>query len=247
MINYLILEDEPIAARRLQRLLGDIRPDWQCIGKADSLRSGVDLLQKSEYHLVFSDIELSDCSAFEIFQESTPKAPIIFVTAFDQYALRVFDFNSVHYLLKPLNANALNAAIAKFETNPAYIGRDLPLFQTQREQLAYKLISRVGNRSTVINHTDLAYVYYSDRMTTAYLTTGESHLLDQSLDALVEYLPGEAFYRINRQCIVAKTAICGYSPATSSRLSLKLNSTSHTELIVSKENVKPFKDWLGAK
>lgn len=243
MFNYLILEDEPSARRRLQRMIKELRPDWQLAGHADSVQTGIKLLASTECDLILSDIELSDGSCFKIFSKSKLNIPVIFITAYNQYAVKAFEFNSIHYLLKPVKLEKLEFAISKFEAQPQSLVQ-IDQFSDKEHKVSKTLISHVGNRSILIDTRHICYIYHQNRSTKVYLENGRSHLLDHSLDALMNYLSHDHYFRINRQSIVSKRAIKQYEKATSNRLLLTLEPASHLELVVSKENSASFKQWL---
>lgn len=243
MISYLILEDEPSAKRRLRRLISQLRPDWKLAGHADSVEIGIKLLEKQKFDLIFSDIELSDGTCFEIFSKLKSNTPVIFITAYNQYAVKAFDFNSIHYLLKPIKIAKLELAIGKFEAQPHTIAR-INQFEEKEYEVSKTLISHVGNKSILINTSEICYIYHHDRITKAYLKDGKTHLLDHSLDALMSFLPNDEYFRINRQAIVNKKAVLQYEKASSNRLRLTLKLIVHKELVVSKENCSSFRQWL---
>ncbi len=244
MINYLIIEDEPSAVRRLKRKLLALRPLWNCVGVADGVESGIDLIDTVDFDLVFSDIELSDGSSFEIFSRLKHNVPIIFITAFSEYAVKAFDFNSVHYLLKPIKDKLLNIACEKYENNPSHFLNDNNLYKGASNSITSKLISRVGQKTTIVEIDDIVFIYHTERITRAYLNNGSHHLLDQTLDALTGFLPERGFYRINRQAIVNRKYISAYSKVSSNRLLLSTNPKFDIELIVSKVNHSEFKAWV---
>lgn len=245
MIRYIIIEDEPAARRRLKRMISELRPEWDCAGTADSKNACIALFRSTEYDLIVSDIELSDGTCFEVLNQSL-NVPVIFITAYDRYAIKAFDFNSIHYLLKPVNLQQLNVALHKFERQPSSLATSSLLDISSSDELPMSLVSRVGNQSTLIHIDDIAYIYYEDRTTMAYLSNGTSHILDQNLESLKEYLPENRFYRINRQAMVQKDKIRKFKGISSNRLELTLHPETRHILVVSKENSRLFKDWLNS-
>lgn len=244
MTRYVIIEDEPSAVRRLQRKLKTLRPSWVCAGTADSIVTGQRLLEFERYDVVFSDIELSDGNSFEIFRRLDSDVSIIFITAFSGYAIKAFDFNSIHYLLKPIKDEMINAAIEKFESNPNHFKNDSTMFSSPPTMLSQKLISRMGQKSTFVDTKDIAFFHHKERITRAYTKDKSRHLIDQSMEALIGYLSNDNFFRINRQTIVNKDYIEGYSRISSNRLLLNTAIGFGIDLIVSKENTSPFKEWI---
>lgn len=243
MTRYIIIEDEPAARRRLKRMVSELRPDWECTGTADSKDACIQLFKTAEYELIISDIELSDGTCFEVLKQSAD-VPVIFITAYDRYAIKAFDFNGIHYLLKPVNSQQLNAALHKFEKQPASLATTSLLDISAKDELPMSIVSKIGNQSTLIQIDEIAYIYHEDRTTMAYLSNGASHILDQNLESLKEYLPENRFFRINRQAIVQKDTVRKFKGISSNRLELTLHIETRHELVVSKENSKLFKDWL---
>ena len=243
MIKYIIIEDEPAALRRLKRLVTQLRKDWLCVGTADSISTAKKILKTQEYDLILSDIELSDGTSFELF-DSEIKTPIIFITAYDAYAIKAFDFNSIYYLLKPINEEKLNIALTKFERHPSQFNNSKIISQANHSDLSKTIISRIANKSTLIHIDQIAYCYSEKRTTKAFLFSGKFYHLDQSLETLNQFLPSQQFFKINRQAILNKAAVIQFTRIASNRLLIKIELRAEHELIVSKEKSKPFKEWL---
>lgn len=245
MTKLILLEDEPAAMRRLKRMITEIRPDWSIIGAAESVEEGFNLIKKNNYDLIISDIQLSDGLCFEIFEQTPPKKPIIFLTAWDDYAIKAFEFNSLHYLLKPIVLEKLNLAFSKFENQqiPATFNLEsfLPAKNTEYKS---RIISKVGKKTVLIEPGDIAIIHVYDGYTKAILFNTREHLLDYSLDSITQYLPEATFFRINRQCIINKKTIATFESHTSNRLLLNLNIHSDLEFVVSKEKTPVFKKWI---
>lgn len=243
MIKYIIIEDEPAARRRLKRNITEIRPNWNCVGEADSVEAGLQLVKTEEYDLLLTDIQLSDGTCFEILSNGIKK-PVIFITAFDNYAVQAFKFNSIHYLLKPITKKNLILAFQKFEKN---------LIQTEHNsissisELTQTLVSQIGNKSTLININEIAYIYHMDKITKVYLKSQKGHYINQSLEALDDYLPSDNFIRINRQAIINKNFVSQFTKVSSNRLEVSLSFEVEHELIVSKDKTKHFKKFMGIK
>jgi len=245
MINLCILEDEPAAQRRLKRMITDLRPEWNIGAIRDSVESGKQLLQDKTFDLILSDIQLSDGTCFEIFKKLHLKTPVIFITAYDEYALSAFDFNSIHYLVKPITPEALHLAFSKFEQNAlGSAEKILDLYSDEEHSLQFKILSKVGNKTVLIDPGDISFIYAANRMTKCVLFDGKSHFIDQSLDKLMAYLPADDFFRISRQYIVQFKAVNTYEKYSSNRLLLHIDPASTHELIVSKEKSSTFKRWI---
>ena len=245
MIRYIILEDEPAALKRLTKLIKQLRPSWVLKGSADSIETSKALISQEHYDLILSDIELSDGNCFEVFQNFSELKPIIFITAFNDFALKAFDFNSIHYLLKPMKPEQLEQALSKFENSQTgFHIANSSLIKNAKEDLQRKLISKLGGTTAVIDYNDIAYVVYTQKLTKSYMKNNEVHYFDHSLDKLMDYLPNQTFYRINRQTILNRDIIKGYQTISSNRLLLSTDPVSEVELIVSKEKTPIFKKWI---
>ena len=244
MTRLIIFEDEPNALRRLIRLIKEIRPEWTLVDSADSVAKGIELAKKGNFDLIVTDIQLSDGNCFEILKKSNVSTPVIFITAFDEYAIKAFDFNSIHYLLKPIKIEQLHQAFQKFEQNKINSFSDQSALFESETEFQKKLLSKVGNTTAVIDYSNIALILHLDRMTKAYLYNGEKFLLDQSLDKLEEFLPSNVFFRINRQVIVSRQSVIKFSTYSSDRLILDTLPEIDEELIVSKEKTPRFRRWF---
>lgn len=247
MINIVILEDEPAALSRLKRLLKIIRPHYVVLGDADSVEDGVDLLIESAPDLIISDIQLADGLSFDIFKKSRTKAPIIFVTAYDQYAIESFDFNGIYYVLKPITEASLNKALQKFETNPLYAQASqkiLELIEQDEFNTRKRIISKVGAKSNVIEVQDIALVYSENKMNKVVTFSGRKYLVDYTLDELMVDMPETIFFKISRQIIVNAKAVKIWAAHSSGRLLLTTEPFVDIEIIVSKEKTPRFKSWI---
>ncbi|MCB0733404.1 MAG: response regulator transcription factor [Bacteroidetes bacterium] len=233
--------------RRLVRLIGEIRPEWQIVGKADSVETGIDLLAQEDFDLILTDIQLSDGTCFDILHQTDSRKPVIFLTAYDQYVLKAFDFNSIHYLVKPIVPDLLNAAFSKFERHRLYTGSDVQeLIQGNPEGYAGRLLSKVGNSTRIIPIDDIVFVHHQDRMTKVYTADGKGHLVDHSVDHLENYLPSEAFFRISRNGMVNRSAVESWYPESSNRIGLNTQPKPSFPLVVSKDKTPQFKAWISA-
>lgn len=245
MIRVLILEDEPAALRRIKRLIQDIRPDYNIVGDADNIEEAVECIESTSADLIISDVQLSDGLCFEAFDKTEYKAPIIFITAYDEYAIRAFDFHGIHYLVKPVLADKLNEAFNKFEALSSATGTDqTKVLKSEMVDGDKKLLSKIGNKTTIIDIRDIAFIYFENRASHAVNFKGQIHFLDQSLDHLTSYLPANQFFRVNRQTIINRAAVKSMQKRSSNRLGLLLNVITDLDIVVSKDNSPAFKDWI---
>lgn len=248
MINLIILEDEPAALNRLKRLIKELRPTYHIAGDADTVADGVKLLSTvDDISLILSDIQLADGLSFEIFEKCQVNCPIIFITAYNEYAIKAFDFNGIHYLMKPIKIEALNAALQKFETSPLHfksVQQIHKLLENDGFKTGKRILSRIGSKTVVIEMDQIALVHSENKMNKVYTFDQKSYLVEYTLDELLHNLKDEPFFKISRQMIVNRKAVTGFKNHSSNRLILSLNIPFDHDIIVSKERSPKFKAWL---
>jgi len=251
MIKVIIIEDEKPSARRLQRLLAAIGIEAQ--GMLHSVEEAVTWFKTNEHpDLILLDIQLSDGLSFEIFEQVVVNSAIIFTTAYDEYALKAFKLNSIDYLLKPIDDEELEAAIEKFKINRPE-KHDLMVDINQIKKLlvnpldkSYKkrFTIKVGQHLRMVDTEDIECFYSDQKATYSYTKERKNYLMDFSLEQLEDELDPLKFFRVNRKFIVNVNAINDIISYTNSRLQIKLNNFSELEIIVSRERVKEFRQWL---
>ncbi|SFW54156.1 two component transcriptional regulator, LytTR family [Sinomicrobium oceani] len=250
-MKVIIIEDEKPAARRLQRMVekAGIAVDTML----HSVEESLDWFRKNEHpDLIFLDIQLSDGLSFEIFETIEVKSAVIFTTAYDEYALRAFKLNSIDYLLKPIDDEELEEALKKYRKRIPSAGLHLD-FEAVRKMLvnpferSYKkrFTVKVGQRLKMIPVEDIECIYSENKGTYLHTCEGRDYLLDITLDALENELDPDTFYRVSRKYYVNVAAIREIVAYTNARLQLKLHKYNGQEIIVSRERVKDFKNWLG--
>ena len=224
----------------------EIRPEYKLVGEADNIADGVALLKQQDCQLILSDIQLSDGLCFEIFEKTKNKIPVIFITAYNEYAIRTFDYNGVHYLVKPLVKEKLHQAINKFEEQKIIqLSPELRTYFMKGEFVPNKkILSKIGNSTKVLEANEIALVYFENRITRAILFSGKEHYLDYSLNQLMEEFPPQAFYKINRQQIINREVIKEFRKHPGSRIKVIPSVSFHTDLVVSKEKTPDFKNWF---
>lgn len=253
-MKTLIIEDEKAALRNLKAVINEVSAGLEIIGETDSI---VDTIEWFQTHpmpeLVFMDIHLADGSAFEVFEHVEVKCPIIFTTAYDEYALRAFHVNSIAYLLKPINRNDLQNALDKLETLCGTAGGQIPPFDFMKvmhelkKEESYKthfLVPAKGDKLIPISVNDILFFYISDGIVKAVDRHADAYIFSQSLDELVELLNPRDFFRVNRQYLIAKKAITDVSLWFNGRLVINLKVPVPEKIIVSKAKVSEFKDWF---
>ncbi|MCX7547263.1 LytTR family DNA-binding domain-containing protein [Xanthomarina sp. F1114] len=253
-MKVIIIEDEKPSARRLQRMLDKIGIQTETM--LHSVEESVSWFQENEHpDLIFLDIQLSDGLSFEIFDLIDVKSAIIFTTAYDEYALQAFKLNSVDYLLKPIDADEMEQALKKFNSNlktkqPITLNFDdikkLLVNPIEREEKEYKkrFSIKIGQHLKLISIEEIECIYSENKGTYLYTTEGRSYLVDSTLEQLEEELQPEVFFRVNRAFYVNINAIRDMISYTNSRLQIKLQSYKEQDVIVARERVKDFKNWL---
>lgn len=248
-MNILIVEDEPRAVNQLQNMLKDCNFNYSLLDILDTVKDAVDWLQSnSAPDLIFLDIQLADGLSFEIFQKVTVDAPIIFTTAFDQYAIQAFKVNSIDYLLKPIQKDDLNSALDKFNKskithpfNPLIL--DKLLAGMQAPKIREGILVKDGSGLIQVKVADILYFYSEDRFTFG-MTVQKRHLIDESIDHLFKTLDPDQFFKINRGQIVSKKSIHKISPYFNHRAKLTIFKAESQEFIVSRQKTNEFKDWM---
>ncbi|WP_435413041.1 LytR/AlgR family response regulator transcription factor [Psychroserpens mesophilus] len=250
-MNVIIIEDEKPSARRLQRMLTELQMEAETM--LHSVEESIVWFQNNEHpDLIFLDIQLSDGLSFEIFETIDINSAVIFTTAYDEYALQAFKLNSIDYLLKPIDEDDLARAVSKFKER-APKQQSVTLDFNDIKKLLVNPIEReykkrfsvkVGQHLKLINIDDIECFYSENKGTYAYTSEGRNYLLDTTLEQLEEELEPHKFFRISRKFFVNVNAINDMVSYTNSRLQIKLNTYKEQDVIVARERVKEFKDWL---
>ncbi|MGA2408636.1 MAG: LytTR family DNA-binding domain-containing protein [Bacteroidales bacterium] len=248
-MNCLIVEDEKVAAERLVGLINKFDPSVDVAEIIQSVKNAVQWLNTHQApDLIFMDIQLADGLSFEIFEQTIVKTPIIFTTAYDEYALKAFKVNSIDYLLKPIDQDELNSAINKFKENNSPKEIPVQVFDSIMHSLTKKykdkFVINVGEHIKVFTIEDIQCFYSMEKYTFLQNNSGRDYAINYSLDQLEDLLDPVQFFRINRKFIVSFSAISDIISYSNSRLKVKLNSNESDDLIVSREKVQDFKKWL---
>ncbi|MDE0771290.1 MAG: LytTR family DNA-binding domain-containing protein [Salibacteraceae bacterium] len=251
-MRILIIEDEQPAARRLIKLLLEIDHSNEILEVLDSIEDAVAWLKiMPAPDLIFLDIELADGKSFEIFKQIEIQSPVVFATAYDQYAIDAFKVNGFDYLLKPIDPKLLSETIDRLILSKNQESRldfsnleDLIKVSKAKKEYKERFLIKVGEQLKYVPIDRIAY-FYSDS-STPYLQTreGRSYIVDFSLDELNSMLNPKDFFRISRKFIVHHSSISEISTWFNGRLKLSLNPTTKLETLVSRERVKEFKAWL---
>ncbi|MBE7697874.1 LytR/AlgR family response regulator transcription factor [Tenacibaculum finnmarkense] len=250
-MNVIIIEDEKPAARRLKRMLSELNIEAQTM--LHSVEESINWFQNNKHpDLIFLDIQLSDGLSFEIFEEIEVKSAIIFTTAYDQYALKAFKLNSIDYLLKPLDQDELKVAVDKFKEHQPKKSdvkvnidaiRKLLINPVDRK-FKKRFTIKVGQHIKIIPIDQIVCLYSENKATYIHTNANRNYLIDNSLEYWQEHLNPEYFFRVNRTFIIHINAIKDIISYTNSRLQLMLHFYDESEIIVSRERVKTFKNWI---
>jgi DNA-binding LytR/AlgR family response regulator len=252
-MNILIIEDEKLAANRLSGLIKSLDETAKIVGTLDSIKASVAWFSSNlQPELAFMDIQLADGLSFEIFDQVAISCPVIFTTAFDEYALRAFKVNSIDYLLKPIDIDELSRAMEKFRnlhhesSKPEAIAAPVMdrVLQMLTKSFKSRFLVRAGEHIKTIPAEQVTFFYSMEKATFLNTIENKEYDIDYTLEELEGLLNPELFFRINRKYIVSMGAIRDIINYTNSRLKLKLVNSTDNEIIVSREKVSEFKNWL---
>lgn len=251
-MNIIIIEDEKPAARLLQRKLDKL--GFKVLTLLHSIEESIDWFNSNTHpDLIFLDIQLSDGLSFEIFDKVTVESPIIFTTAYDEYALRAFKLNSVDYLLKPIDEEELEVSITKFQNkfqknavaNLDFEAIKRMLVNPVQKEFKNRFSVKIGNQIKVIAIDEIECFYSENKGTYLHTVDNRDYLLDSSLEQLETELNPDSFYRISRKFIIPLQSIKEIQMHTNSRLKIILPTYKADEVIVARERVGDFKTWIG--
>ena len=249
-MKVLIIEDEKIAANNLETMLHQIDVNIDVQSKIDSIEESVKWLSNNTAELIFLDIHLADGLCFKIFDQIENKTPVIFTTAYDQYAIRAFKVNSIDYLLKPIEIQQLEQSLEKFrELNQVQNAKTIDFdalinFYNQRIKYQERFIVRFAQKIKSIKTDDIAFFYIEAE--NVFLCTKDNHRfpVDYSLDKLDSIINPKDFFRINRQFIVNISSIENMYSLSKSRIKLEVKPKPDNEIIVSHNRMSDFRKWL---
>ncbi len=251
-MKVLIIEDEPQAAKRLESLIASLEPQAVILNKIDTVKNAVLWIKSNPApDLIFMDIQLADGISFQIFEQCEVKSPVIFTTAYDEYALKAFKVNSIDYILKPIDKDEMNAALKKFHSTHRTnqdskhvldnIGQAI---QMLTKKYKTRFVIKVGEHLKSVEVSEILFFFSLEKATFCQTKDGRKNILDFTLDQLEEILDPTRFFRINRKHIVAADSIQDMISYTNSRLKLVLKTSDDNDVIVARERVQEFKDWL---
>jgi len=249
-MRTIIVEDEKLAAERLEELICEIDPSIEVSAKLSSIEQSVKYLKQNKPDLIFLDIQLEDGLSFSIFEKILIDVPIIFTTAYDQYAIKAFKLNSIDYLLKPVKKNEIREAIKKYKYIKSSYLMDFEeiVRNMQTKEMNYKkrFLIQYGQKIKKVEIDEVAYFYDMDKNVFLTTTSGSTFPIDYTLDKLQEIIDPDIFFRINRKIIVSLDSIQTLIPFSRSRVKLKLNppEPKNVDALVSVERAASFKEWM---
>jgi DNA-binding LytR/AlgR family response regulator len=251
-MNILIIEDEPQAVERLSKLVLQIKSDSRILNKIDSVKRSIEWLKSNpKPDLIFMDIQLADGLSFEIFDHCEVKSPVVFTTAYNEYALKAFKVNSIDYLLKPVDKEELTASFKKLETltnapeaNSKMMESITYAMHMLTKKFKERFVIKVGEHLKSIEVIDILFFFSLEKATFAQTKDGRKHILDFTMDQLEGLIDPSKYFRINRKYFVAASSIQDMISYTNSRLRLVLATSDDPDVIVARERVQEFKEWL---
>jgi two-component system, LytTR family, response regulator LytT len=251
-MNVLIIEDEIFAAEKLDSMLHEIDPKIKVLAKLGSITESVKWFMQNSADLIFLDIQLSDGISFSIFEQVTVNTPVIFTTAYDQYAIKAFQLNSIAYLLKPIRTTELTEALKKYDSlkSAFHIDFETLLTNIQGKEPDYKkrFLIQIGEKICKVEIAETAYFYVLDKNVFLRTFEGKSYPVEYTLDKLESRVNPESFFRINRKFLVNMESISKMVAYSRGRVKLELKPKPEYEFdtIVSIERSSDFKRWLNS-
>ena len=256
-MKVLIIEDEPFAQQELKRLLEAIDGEIDVVDMLDSIEDTVEWLKKNKSpELIFLDIQLADGLSFDIFKQTEVNSPVIFTTAYDQYAIKAFELNSIDYLLKPIEKTKLQKALHKFQRMINQLGKNVSheitlskkqldsILELTRKDFKSRFITKSGNLIKHIHTSNIAYFFAEDNVVFLITRTGERYIIDNSIEEINNIIDPKSFFRLNRAFITHIDSIHKVHKYLNSRLKLELIPKCEKEVIISRKRVPDFLEWL---
>lgn len=253
-MQVLIVEDEILLARQLRKLLLDIEPSAQVLAITQSVEETVAWLNGHPApDLILTDIELADGKSFDIFQQTEVEVPVIFTTAYDEYAVKAFKVNSIDYLLKPIKEEDLQAALEKFKRSDKQLANNRMLselvkaLQSEQQPVGYRnrFLVRHASRLVSIDAADIAYIFSENGYSFLRTVQNVKYIIEYKLDELEGTLSPKDFFRANRQFILHHKSIMAVHPWFNQKLKVELHPATDEPIVVSRDKAAQFKAWMG--
>jgi two-component system LytT family response regulator len=251
-MKIIIIEDETPALNRIKKMVLEVEPSIEILDTADSIEQSVQVIEKHEGNidLILMDIELADGQSFEIFNLTEVKCPVIFTTAYDEFALKAFKVNSIDYLLKPIDKQELKAAFQKFKSiqksanNVDALKEMLAQISAPKNSFKERFLVKLGERLISVPANDIAYFLSKDKLTYLITKNNNKYVVDYTLEELGNMLDRKYFFQINRQFIVAINSITNIHNYFNGKLKIQLVPVVEEEVLVSRERAGELKLWL---
>jgi len=255
-IQVFIIEDEIPTQRMMTHMITNLRPEWKIIQVCGSVSESLEFLSDTDNpspDIIFADIQLSDGISFDIFTEVKVECPVIFTTAYDEYAIQAFKVNSIDYLLKPILQDKMEKSIEKFEhrypidrpSAEAFLFETIKeAIQTGQKKYRSRFLIQHGDDFFKLETDQIALIYSVNKITFAKTFDGKEHILDLTLEKLERQLDPEHFFRVNRQAIIHSKSIVKIRTYFNGRLKLITKPAFDEDLIVSRDKARLLKDWL---
>jgi DNA-binding LytR/AlgR family response regulator len=251
-MKVIILEDEKLAAGRIKELIQKYSTEIEILAMLDSVNGAVKWFENNEHpDLAFFDIQLADGLSFEIFEQTSIKFPVIFTTAYDEFALKAFKVNSVDYLLKPIDYDEFSLAVDKFKSieqsftkgNERNLVYDKVL-QSLTKEYKKRFVVKIGEHIKSVQVKDVLFFYSSEKISFMHTVENRDLIIDYTLEQIQELIDPEQYFRINRKYIIGIDSIIDIISWSNSRLKVKLRGSDDNDIIVAREKVSQFKKWL---
>lgn len=251
MISFLIIEDEAPAARRLQRMVEELRPEFFFLGCCESIESSFEFLTKNPSpDLIFMDIHLADGISFSIFDKMEIKSSVIFTTAYDEYAINAFKVDSIDYLLKPINVDELLIALKRFESRSIQVlSFDVKsIMNNIQQQNSYRnrILITKADRLIPIGVQDIAWIAAEAKGVIMMVKSNEKYSISFTLDEMQSQLNPQDFFRVNRSVIVNRNSIVQAAHHFNGKIKLLIHPEIDSEVMVSRDRASDFKLWFGS-
>ena len=251
-MNILIIEDELVAQQALVRSLTTNFEDINICGVLDSVDKSVSWLDECEKYpdVIFMDVELSDGKCFDIFERTKIKCPVIIVTAYNNYAVKAFEINSIDYLLKPVSVADLDRALERCRTRKIVSAESIDIealrgaVSSESRRYKQRYLLRYNDKIVMVETANIAYFYSEDGCTYLMTLTGDKYLMDISLDTISKELNPANFFRISRSCIVSEKSVGNVAKRLGNRIKLTLKPASDIDSFVSRSKTAYFLNWL---
>ncbi|MDH6303620.1 two-component system response regulator LytT [Parabacteroides sp. PF5-5] len=247
-MKYLIVEDERFAYEEMKRMMEVIRPAYQLTGWTETVEQTVLYLKQHTVDLILMDIRLADGSCFEIFEQIQLTTPVIFTTAYDEYAIRAFKVNSIDYLLKPIEEADLQSALQKFEQNRATSPSALAYRKLEEAVMGHhkrnRFLIQKGDAYYYVETSDIAFFYSEEKVVFLHTFSDKRYIVDYTLEQLEQALDEKVFFRVSRNCIANIKSIRKIAKYFNSRLKLYFQPECPHEVLVSRLRVSDFLKWI---